>query len=348
MTKIYSFPRQDQRYDDASVWIAKLDKGLSPADREMLGEWLAADTRNRDVLLQMAELWDNMSALSRLSDLFPIPATSASRPRQVRWAAAAAVVIAVLAAGWAAIMLDLETKPAESRASGDLESEIVFATAKGEQSTVHLPDGSNVVLNTDSLIKVDYTQAYRLLRLERGELHVEVARDTARPFFVIAGDKIVRAVGTAFSLEITSDQRIELIVTEGKVVVGVNLNPDAVLANVAPNGLHSSVTVTAGEQMILDVDDEETKSVSPEEIDIKLSWRQGNLVFRGESLEDAVAEIGRYTTVEFVIVDEDLKKVRIAGMFKAGDVDGLLATLRENFNVTYERTGDGKILLTAL
>ena len=33
-------------------------------------------------------------------------------------------------------------------------------------------------------------------------------------------------------------------------------------------------------------------------------------------------------------------------MFKAGDVDGLLATLRENFDVSYERTGDGKVLLT--
>ncbi len=79
-----------------------------------------------------------------------------------------------------------------------------------------------------------------------------------------------------------------------------------------------------------------------------MSWRQGNLIFRGESLEDAVAEIGRYTTVEFVILDDDLRKVRIAGLFKAGDVDGLLATLRENFNISYQHTGDGKIVLTSL
>jgi transmembrane sensor len=71
-------------------------------------------------------------------------------------------------------------------------------------------------------------------------------------------------------------------------------------------------------------------------------------VFQGESLEDAVAEIERYTTVEFVILDDELKKVRIAGLFKAGDVDGLLATLKENFDVAYERTEDGRILLTSL
>ena len=89
-----------------------------------------------------------------------------------------------------------------------------------------------------------------------------------------------------------------------------------------------------------------SRKFHPKRSRLKLSWRHGDLVFRGESLEDAVAEIGRYTTVEFVILDDDLKKVRIAGMFKAGDVDGLLATLRENFDVSYERTGDGKVLLT--
>jgi transmembrane sensor len=159
----------------------------------------------------------------------------------------------------------------------------------------------------------------------------------------------VKAVGTAFSLEIVSNQQIELVVTEGKVLVGVHQGPQGVTADGSPDFLESlSVTVSAGEQIILGPSEEEITDVPPEEIEVKLSWRQGNLIFRGESLEDAVAEIGRYTTVEFVILDDDLRKVRIAGLFKAGDVDGLLATLRENFNISYQRTGDGKILLTSL
>jgi transmembrane sensor len=158
----------------------------------------------------------------------------------------------------------------------------------------------------------------------------------------------VQAVGTAFSLEITSDQQIELIVTEGKVLVGVHQShggPTEVMPVVlAP----FSVTVIAGEQLTLGFPDEEITEVSPEEIEVKLSWRQGNLIFQGESLEEAVAEIGRYTTVEFVILDDDLRKVRIAGLFKAGDVDGLLAALRENFDIAYQRNSDGKILLSRL
>ena len=65
MSKIYKFPRHDQRYDEASAWIAKLDNDLSAVDQEALQEWMAADQENQTVLLEMANLWDEMGVLSR-------------------------------------------------------------------------------------------------------------------------------------------------------------------------------------------------------------------------------------------------------------------------------------------
>ena len=349
MNNIHEFPRHDQRYDEASLWIAKLDDDLSAADQAALQEWMAADQENQTVLLKMASLWDKMGVLSRLSDLFPETATRPARSPRFALATAAAVLITVLAGVWAVIAFNPGNVPDVRQVVIKSASDTVYETAIGEQSTVHLPDGTQLVLNTNSLVKVNYTDRYRLLMLERGEIHVQVAHDKARPLSVIAGDTIVKAVGTAFSLEIASDQQIELVVTEGKVLVGVHQRTPGGMADNSPDILaSSSVTVAAGEQLILGTPEEEISEVSPEEIEVKLSWRQGNLVFRGESLEDAVAEIGRYTTVEFVILDDNLKKVRIAGLFKAGDVDGLLATLRENFDISYERAGDGKILLTNL
>ena len=81
---------------------------------------------------------------------------------------------------------------------------------------------------------------------------------------------------------------------------------------------------------------------------MKLSWREGRVVFRGESLEAALAEIERYTTVQFVFLDEDLKSRSVTGRFRAGDVDGLLVALRTNFNITHERSDDGRVLLSNL
>jgi transmembrane sensor len=99
---------------------------------------------------------------------------------------------------------------------------------------------------------------------------------------------------------------------------------------------------------VLDDDSESLDTLEPEEIEVQLSWREGNLIFDGESLHQAVSEISRYTTVEFVFVDEDLQRIRVAGLFKAGDLTGFLASLRANFDIAYEQVNDNTILLSAL
>ena len=343
MSNIHQFPPRDARYDRASAWIAKLDRGLSEREMEELRAWMSADTENEAVLTSMAELWDDMDALSRLADLFPVPMHRRRRFPFLGFGIAAALIIAVVLGLWAGFEAgppsELENKLVES-AQG------VYETAIGEQSTVTLSDGTVVVLNTNSLLRVAFTDEFRLLTLDRGEVNVRVARDTSRPLSLIAGDQVFQAIGTAFNVEISEDQIIELVVTEGKVRVGVQERTDGVPGATRPKVLQdSAVTVSAGEELIVGENGEEITPVSPEEIEVKLSWRNGDLIFRGEPLEEAVREVGRYTSVEFVILDDDLKKVRVAGLFKAGDVDGLLVALRENFNIAYERVDERTVLL---
>ena len=128
-----------------------------------------------------------------------------------------------------------------------------------------------------------------------------------------------------------------MVGVSSKPVVAKNLSKPVVLpAKVTP--------VSQGQQILLGAASQQVEVIEPEDIEVKLSWKTGNLVFRGESLEHAVAEISRYTSVEFVFQDDDLKTVRVAGFFKAGDVNGLLQALRDNFDIAYERT-DEKIIL---
>jgi transmembrane sensor len=58
-----------------------------------------------------------------------------------------------------------------------------------------------------------------------------------------------------------------------------------------------------------------------------------------------LAEVARYTTARFDIEDDSLRDVRVGGYFRAGDVDGLLLALRENFNIESERVGANRIVL---
>ena len=80
---------------------------------------------------------------------------------------------------------------------------------------------------------------------------------------------------------------------------------------------------------------------------MQLSWLSGNLIFRGESLATAVTEVGRYTSVEFVIQEEALRRVRVAGLFKTGDVSGFLSSLEANFDIVYKRADDETVVLSA-
>jgi len=347
MSNIHELPPAEQRHDEASLWIEKLDDGLSAKEQETFQQWMAADPENKALLFKMAGLWDKMDSLGRLTDLFPEPARHKRTSTSRRMALAAAVLLAV-AAGWWAVLPPHAPDSADSQAMVATSLDDVYETAVGEHSTVSLVDGTELVLNTNTRIRVKYTPLYRLLLLESGEVNVRVAEDNNRPLSVIVGGNIVQAVGTEFNIEISNDQRIELVVTEGKVRVGVHQSLQDGMQATAPSILpSSSVTVVAGEELILGSPEEEIIEVSPADIEVKLSWRNGNLIFRGESLEEAVQEVGRYTSVEFVFLDDDLKKVRIAGLFKSGDVDGLLAVLRENFDIAYERVDERKVLLSA-
>ena len=154
----------------------------------------------------MAELWDKMDSLSRLSDLFP----DVSRQHHVRMAlwpgssGPSLLVIGILVI-WS--LPELSQRVSFPRHPGLVaeHSELsrghfdeIYETSIGEHSSVNLPDGTEVILNTNSLVQVNYTDTERYIHLSRGEAHFSVADDNSRPLTVHAGNRFFRVVGTAF------------------------------------------------------------------------------------------------------------------------------------------------------
>ena len=335
MSKVVEFSNKEQIHEQASLWIARLDRGLSEEEQQSLADWVRQSREHRRVLFEMAALWDRMDSLARLADLFDAPQRAKPRVR-VYLTMAASVMLTALAFAWS--WTYLAGRPALMDKH--------YETAIGEHSTIDLPDGSLLVLNTNTRVTVSYEPDYRLFILERGEINIDVAHDNARPLSVMAGDRVVQAVGTAFNVKIFNEREVELLVTDGKVRVAKR--PAAPTDIHAPARLaETDMAVAKGEKVVLGSAQETIAQVAEADIAAQLSWRQGNLIFRGESLEQALAEITRYTSVEFEVMDEQIRHARIAGLFKAGDVDGLLATLTRNFNIESERLDDNKILLRA-
>ena len=352
MSNISEFPsRQDRRLEEAGDWIAAIGRGLTEEEEQALGAWLSSSRANYDVFMELARLWDDMGSLARLADLFPQPEPKRRYPSSRALLAMGASIVVAFTLFTVFDARDIDDQSMDEPISIAMAES--YNTAIGEQSTHQLIDGSAITLNTNSSVRVDFTESNRILTLERGELHIKVAHDPNRRLSVIVGNKVVQAVGTEFNVEITQDQSIELIVTDGVVMVGAVDATDLEASPDTPLLLaQSSTIVGAGEGAFIEANDQNAESVDAQrvesgEIAVKLSWREGNLIFRGESLEEAVAEVERYTAVEFVFLDEDTKAVRVAGLFKADDVEGLLAALRDHFNITCERQGESRILLSA-
>ena len=107
-------------------------------------------------------------------------------------------------------------------------------------------------------------------------------------------------------------------------------------------------TVVAGVQVILSPVAPAKTAITADAVEVKLSWQEGRLIFNSEPLERVLQEIERYTTVKFILMDENLKSKALTGRFRTGDVEALLASLRLNFQITHEFDGEDRVLLSNL
>ena len=140
-----------------------------------------------------------------------------------------------------------------------------------------LPDGSSFDLNTNSRVEVDYSQRTRVIRLERGEAYFKVAHDTHRPFWVHAGDRWVRAVGTAFNVYLRP-AGVEVTVSEGTVNV-VNAAADESPPSDAAYA-KSAASVTAGEQADAHGRADVIRELDTIQLNRLLAWRKSSLYFK--------------------------------------------------------------------
>lgn len=351
MADILNFPEQATIQEEASLWLVKLDAGeLSEEETAEFREWLHSDPRHKETLIELAGLWDDMDIMAQLSDLFPlsrkragasVPSRLVPGSRVLKAAAAASLIMAI---GLIAVIKP-DIPIIETADSGRFES--VYRTTVGEQADISLPDGSITKLNTDTRLEVAFDDNQRNIRLVRGEAHFKVAKDPLRPFIVHAGKGMVRAVGTAFNVRVRDDG-VEVTVAEGQVEIASvpHADNDLFLFNAFKPAKYLT-TLEAGQRAEFSAQAiRSVGTVEPDAISRDLSWQHGTLVFNGETLEEVVQEISRYTRTEIIISDADIRDIRIGGYFKTGEVDSLLTVLKDNFPVKVDRVNDNLIYLS--
>ncbi len=338
----------------AADWVTRCDAGLTAAEQQIFQDWLSADARHADVFDLLSEAW---SVFDRVQEGGVASAvldglarrTRRRRTRRIQAAAAAAVIVC------AGLLFVRSRGPAPMPVP-----EAGGGRIAADDRVRRLPDGSVVELNAGAEIEVNYQPETRQVRLVKGEAFFRVAKDTARPFFVEAHGIMVRAVGTAFSVQ-AQPTAVEIFVKEGAVDVGrtpvPHGSPDAgegppvvrvpagkrfiALIKLIPAVPRAEPRPTVAQPM------EEPEPVSEREMDERLAWRETLREFNGVSLNEAVALLNRQNLTQIIIQDPAVGRLRVTGYFRSDNPEGFVRIVVESFDLKAEARDGHTILLGA-
>lgn len=329
--------------EQASHWCILLNGGnATRADKKAFGEWVSRSPERVEAYIQAARLtkalkskklrWPDTAVEilvreaketpSDIASLFPSAAPEAQpKSNQVRrkptlMFAVAASVLVVIACTW-----------------GFLTSPQRYATAIGEQRSVVLNDGSVVILNTSSAIQVKLTKTARTIHLMSGEALFQVAHDKTRPFYVVAGNTTVRAVGTQFNVDRRASGTTVTVI-EGRVSVESGTeNPID-----KPTDIGTSIRLSAGEGVT--VSPRVKPHATAANIATATAWTQRRLIFEHRPLGEVAAEFNRYNRQKIQIESAELRSQEVTGVFAANDPSSFLDFVAKIPGVSIEQQAD--------
>jgi ferric-dicitrate binding protein FerR (iron transport regulator) len=291
-------------------------------------EWINASSANRRKYNQLQNIW-TISGLNT-----PVKEVNVEREiaqilkktkqpnKLLRWwpKVAAILITASIIAGvsyWS------------GKQSNSVDKQLfVVTTDVGETTSITLPDGSKVKLNSKSKLTygTDFNNDNRTLKLQ-GEAFFDVAKNKKLPFVVNTSYLNVTALGTRFNVMAYADDCcIETTLEEGRVKVVTSKDKKPYF-------------LTPGTKIIYD---KRKRSLVKKAVNTKLftSWKDGLLVFKDESLGAIAAKLERLYDVKFQFEKRDAYNYRYNGDFeKTQSLEDIMRIISVPTGFEYEIKG---------
>lgn len=280
----------------------RLSGEISDGELRELQDWLEESKENELLYHRIADAWTRgryepvvrgqervFNKISAQLGLDGVQQPVAKQRKfEIPWARIAAVF--VMALGLVAIWSYL--KPVAKRKDIAQAPEVIIrSNPKGQKSSIILPDGTKVRLNSESYI--EYRQSFtdeRQVKLV-GEAFFEVVRDTLRPFVVNSGGVMVRVLGTSFNVQaFPFDESMSVAVVTGKVLVEKKGSIQDVQQDVLLPREMVQIDHKTGQFRKSTYDPDEW-----------ILWKDNVLAFRKASFTEIVERLERWYGVDFVI-----------------------------------------------
>ncbi|CDD92776.1 putative uncharacterized protein [Bacteroides intestinalis CAG:315] len=320
-----------------------LSEGLEADVLEELKAWIAESEENRVHFMKCQEIWfsavqeqegkyyDQEKAFELFEKRVEKQKAEKRKARIPVWRGLYKYAVAILLFGFISYFSYQKGENSLRNALAEIEVE----APSGSQTRLHLPDGTTVLLNSDS--RITYAQDFGVNSREvtlQGEGYFEVAHNQKIPFYVKTEDVQVRVLGTKFNFrDYPEDGEVVVSLIEGKVALKNKIRQEA------------DLVLMPDEQMVLDKKEKVMKKESMNAQAV-LQWAEGCLSFDETPLLEVAKILERSYDVEIEFTEESLKELRFYGNFnrtKQG-LNDILNALSATGKVHYMLKGE-KIVL---
>ena len=256
-----------------------------------------------------------------------IPTSVKARIRQslftkmprVKWRRVIASASAVLAAAVILFMCMLWSRPSENAAPEIFE----IVAERGQKSSVTLPDGSRVMINSASTISYtsDYNVKERNVFLS-GEAYFDVASNADIPFVVHADKVSVTALGTEFNVKAyAEDPYVVTTLVEGSVRTEAGTQYEL---------------LTRAQEASYNKEAEVLLAYDVKDITRAVPWIRNELLFKNEPLADIAVTLERMYNVTIVFEDEAAKGYSYTGLIRNNSLQNVLELISSTSPVGYK------------
>lgn len=328
-----------------------------------LGVWLQEDPANEDFFTSFIEEWNgeesiefdsdaraawdefqksnlksdaDVERIANSSDVLgqavekPYPFINKKRRHVIGyWSySAAAVMLLVLSLIFVIRQFNITSNPSQEEELSYQE----ISTIRGQRTNLKLSDGTKVVLNASSSLRIpkNYGKETHTLYLE-GEAFFEVDHDEENPFIVISHQTYTKDLGTQFNVMAYDPTRIEVAVKEGLVSMGKveKGTPQKEIVELAPNKL--GILKSVGGLTVSDI----------EHMDQYVGWTEGKLVFRSTPFPEVVKRLERWFDIDGRVEGSasNLYKRTLTATYDNMPMSEVLKVLSISMKISYTRQG---------
>jgi transmembrane sensor len=323
-------------YDNELPWPlieAALQGELASEDKLLLDSWLLESPANREIFERLERVWkEGMADYPRYLEADETRAWSEMQARLDSGSVTpmgvvggdgreTGVVRAITWRRWvvAASALLIIAAGAELWRNSTKAEEKSYATVPGEQQTVALGDGTQIILEPETRVRVAYSKTSRTVTLVDGKASFAVVHRPDQPFEVDMDGASIKDIGTNFTVSKSADS-IQITVTEGKVAFTNTISGE-------------SRKLAAGSGLV--------QYMTPAH---RGEIKTQDLRFDNAKLSDVVVVMSERYSKRITLADSSLGKKRITVHLEGENVDDAIKVICASLNLESQADSNGYIL----